>query len=348
MLRRFIRRSILTGALSLGLVAAGVPGRTLLRAEGMARVKLGTVAPKGTSFHRILLAMGEKWRQAPEGGIALTIYTDGTLGSEADMVRKMRVGQIHAALVTTAGLSEIEPSVTAIQNMPMMFRSLEEVDYVRKKLQPMLEKRFHEKGFVVLSWSDAGWVRFFSRDQALRPEDFKKMKIFSLAGDNKQIDLMNALGYQPVPLEYTDILTGLQTGLIDVVPNIPSYALAGQFCRDASHMLEINWAPVFGGTVITKKAWDSLPFSARDALLKAATEAGEQITSRGRAESNESVTAMMKRGLKVHPPTSGIEAEWRKFAEGLYPKNRGTMVPADMFDEVQRLLQEYRASGRKP
>lgn len=346
MQKRSLTRQILGWTLALA-VAGGAPATSAQGADRVPRVKLATLAPKGTSFHQILQAMGEKWRQAPGGGVALTIFTDGTQGSEADMVRRMRLGQLQAALLTVSGLSEIEPSVTAIQNMPLMFRSLDELDYVRGKLQSDLESRFQAKGFVVLFWGDAGWVRFFSRQAALRPDDFQKLKMFTLAGNNNQIDLMKAAGWRPVPLEYTDTLTALQTGLIDAVPTTPFYALAGQFYGPTPHMLEINWAPLVGGAVIRKDAWESFPPATREFLLRAALDAGEQIKARSRAESEESVEAMKKRGLVVHTLPPQIEAEWRKTADAVYPKIRGTLVSAEMFDEVERLVGEYRTTTRR-
>ena len=112
------------------------------------RVRLGTLAPRGSSYTKHLVAMGEQWRQAPGGGVLLTVYPDGVMGSEADMVRRMRLGQLQAGMLTATGLAQIEPAVTGLQLMPMMFRSLEEVDYIGERLQPMLEKRLEEKGFV--------------------------------------------------------------------------------------------------------------------------------------------------------------------------------------------------------
>lgn len=316
-------------------------------ADGPVKVKLATLAPKGTSFHQSLLSMGEKWRKAPGRGVALTVYPDGTMGGEADMVRRMRIGQIQAAMLTATGLAEIEQSVYALQVMPMMFRTLDEFDHVRRKLQPRLEKKFEEKGFVVLFWVDAGWVRFFSREPARTPDDFRRMKIFAWAGQAQQVDLIKALGYNGVPLEPTDILTSLQTGLISAVPCPPVYALAGQFHGPAPHMLDLNWAPLVGGTVILKKTWDAIPEATRIEIREAADEAGHQIQTRSRAEADESVEAMKKRGLTVHPVTPEIEAQWQKLAEEAYPKIRGKIVPADIFDEVRRLLEEYRAGGGK-
>lgn len=316
-----------------------------VRGAGVAvKVRLATLAPKDSSFHQSLKLMAAKWRQAPGGGVELTIYTDGTMGGEADMVRRMRIGQLQAAMLTASGLAEIDPAVAGIGKMPAIYRTLEEAVHVREKLAPRLEQRFAAKGFQLLGWADAGWVRFFTKHPATRPADFKKFKIFAWAGDKDQIELMQSEGYRPVPLEYTDTLTGLETGLIDAVPTPPYYALAGQFFTTVPHMVEVNWAPLAGGTVITKKAWDAIPPEGQPVIAQAALEATAEIQAKSRREGDEAVAAMVKRGLTVHKLSPEDEAEWRKFGEQLAPKIRGKMVPADIFDEVQRLLKEYRAA----
>jgi len=139
----------------------------------------------------------------------------------------------------------------------------------------------------------------------------------------------------------------LQTGLINVVPATPYYALATQFNGPAPHMLELNWAPIVGALVVTRKAWDAMSPVGQEALRGAATKAGTEMRAKARVEDTEAVEAMQKRGLQVTKLTSAQEAEWRKFAEGIYPKIRGAMVPAETFDEVKRLLTEYRAAGAK-
>jgi TRAP-type C4-dicarboxylate transport system substrate-binding protein len=309
-----------------------------------ATIKLATVMPSGTSYHQTLQRMGQSWRQS---GVTLTIFAGGDMGGEADIVRRMRLGQLQAGMLSVVGLSEIDKSVTALSYMPMMFRSAEELDYVREQLRDELEKALLDKGFVTLFWGDAGWVRFFSKEPILRPADLKKMKMFAWSGDNYQIDLEKTLGFQPVPLETNDILPGLQTGLISVVSTAPFYALATQVFGPASNMLEMNWAPLAGAAVVTRKAWDALPVSSHESLLKAAEQAGAQMRARGRQEAEESVQTMVKRGLKVHKATSEIEGEWRRLAEGVYPKIRGNMVPAAMFDKVQSLLADFRAGKDK-
>ncbi len=321
--------------LAIGIATFGVT----FAADQPQRIKIATILPRGTSTHQALLEMAAKWREL---GVTLTLYTDAVMGGEAETVRRMRIDQLQGAALSVAGLAELDHSVTALQLMPMMFHSLEEVTYVRERLRPLLEKRLEEKGFVALFWADAGWVQIFSKKPVLRPDDVRKQKIFVLASDSSQTDLMKAAGFQAVALEYTDILTGLQTGLIDTVPTAPFYALAGQFYLPASHMLELNYVPLVGGLVITRKAWDAIPPGARDSMRKAAEEAGKKISIQGHQEMLEAVAAMQKRGMKVTQLTPSAEAEWRALFDGLYPKIRGSMVPADLFDEVQRLLREYR------
>lgn len=306
-------------------------------------IKLATLAPKGTAFHQVLLEMGEKWSQAPGGGVKLIVYTDGTLGGEADMVRRMRVGQIQAAMLTATGLSDIDDSVAALQNMPMIFRSVEELEYVRNKLRPQFERKFREKGFIVLFWGDAGWVRFFSKNPGLYPDDFRRMKLFTWAGDSKATDLWKMAGFHPVELQVTDILTGLNTGLIDTVAAEPYYALAGQFYGPAPHMLDIKWAPLVGATVITEKSFNALKPQAQQALLQAADEAGKKMTDQSRKRSEESIQVMKaKHGLQVQQLPPQVQSQWQQLCEEFYPRIRGSIVPAETFDQVRQLLEDYR------
>ena len=331
-------------AVGAALVLMG--GALAAPAAAPVKIRLGTLAPKDSSPHKSLQQMGETWRKTTADQVQLTIYTDGTMGGEADMVRRMRIppnGQIQAAMLTVPGLSQIEDSVGGLQFMPMMFRSLDEFDHVFEKLRPGLEKKFRDKGFEILCWGDLGWVRFFSKQPGQRIDDFRKMKVFVWSGDSRSADVMRALRVNPVPAEQTDVLPGLQTGLFDMVPSVPVYALAGQFYGPASHMLELNWVPLVGATIVLKKSWDATPADKRAALMQAASEAGKQIRERGRAESDEAVAAMVKRGLKVIKPTPDDLADWVRFTDEAYPKIRGKLIPAEMFDEVAKLAKEYRA-----
>ena len=286
--------------------------------------------------------MGEKWRQLSGGAARLTIYPDGTQGGEADMVGLMQTGNLDAGLLTAVGLSEIEPEVNALQSMPMAFRTLDEVDYVGEKLRPMLEKRLLDKGYVVLFWTDSGWVRFFSKSPVVHPDDLRKLKLFSWIGNAHEYDLWKASGFHPVALETAGIPQGLLSGTIEAVSVPPFFALAGQLDLQAKYMLELNWAPLVGACVVRKKSWDRVPAGKREAMLQVAADIGKKVKANGRAESDAAVTAMVKRGLKVQKVTPEIEVEWRALLEKLDNQIRGKVVPPEVFDLAHSVLKEYR------
>ena len=336
----FDRMARLAGSLLL----CGLMGASALASDKPLRI--GTLAPKNSLYHRQLLEIGEAWRQAQGGNAKYVVFPDGSQGGEAELARRMRIGQLQGALLSIVGLSEIEPSINALQSIPLLFKTWEEVDYVREKMRASMEKKFLDKGFVVLAWGDAGWVRFFSKDALMRPDDFKKMKFFSFAGESEQQEIMKSLGFTPVPLETTDILPSIQTGMINVVPSTPYFALATQIYGKVPHMLEINWAPVVGALVVTQKAWDDMSPAGRQALRSAGEKAGVLIRNKARQEVEEAVEAMRKRGLVVNKPNPDQLREWQELADKLYPRVRGNLVPAETFDEVFQHVKAYRA-GRK-
>lgn len=311
------------------------------------QLRIGTLAPKNSLYHRQLMDIGETWRATQGSGAKYLVYPDGSQGGEADMVRRMRIGQLQGALLSVVGLREIEPTIAALQAMPLMFKSWEEVDYVREKMRPSMEKKFLDKGFVVLGWGDAGWVRFFSKESAFRPDDYKKMKFFAWGNELEQQEIMKALGYTPVPLETGDILPAIQTGMINAVPSTPYFALATQIYNAAPNMLDLNWAPIVGAFIMTRKAWDELSPESQASVREASAKAGVQIRAKARQEVEEAVEAMKKRGLAVNKPNAEQLKEWNDLAERLYPQVRGKLVPAETFDEVVGHLKAYRATRAK-
>lgn len=330
-----------TGALLLSILLAIVP-TAALAAETM-NIKLATVAPKGSIYHRVLQEIGAEWQSAQGDNSRFLIYPDGTQGSEANTVRRMRIGQLDAAMLSVAGLKEIDESVTALQFMPLMFRSWDEFDYVHGHLRTELEQRLLDKGFIVLFWGEGGWVQFFSTTPRLTPEDYKSARIFQWAGTPAQVDMMKTMDYHPVVLELADILTSLQTGMIDVVPVAPMWALAFQLYGKARHMLNMNWVPIVGATVISVNAWETMKPEAREALLRAALKADVTLREHRSRQDENTIKALQANGVTVHQPTQQIEQQWQEAIRKVWPRVRGNMVPAEKFDRVVQLLAEYRS-----
>lgn len=306
-----------------------------------ATLRIATVAPAGSSFHKSLQALGATWRNAPGGGVALDIYP-GTQGGEAQIARRMRVGQIQGAMLTANGLGKINREAVALQLMPMMFHSWQEVDYVREALRPVLEKGLHDAGYVVIFWGDAGWVRFFSTRPIHAVADLKTMHVYADGQDAASFSLMRDY-YTPVALDPDKILLGLRNGMIDAVPMPAFLANFLQVETEAPYMLDMHWVPLVGAMVVTRRVFESLPAETREFMLSTGREAGRRIREQARAEDEAAVAAMRdKHGLQVVRFSPSADAEWRESVERIYPEIRGRVVPAATFDAVTSALDRYR------
>jgi len=306
-------------------------------------IKLGTIAPEGSPWLDAIRGMADEWKAATGGKIEFRIYPGGVVGDDPDMVRKMRVGQLQAAALSNTGLYDIAHEMQALQ-MPMMLTSYEELDYVRDRMAPKLEAILEAKGFKVLNWGDAGWIHFFSQQPLLRPDDLKPMKLWVWAGYPAYVEAWKDGGFHPVELASTDILTGLQAGLINAFPAPPLLALANQWFGVAKQMCDVKWAPAIGATVITMKSWMAIDPAIREKLLASSRAAGLRLQGQVRKLDDEAIAAMQKRGLVVnHVSPEGV-AEFERIAvESAYPKLIGNVVPADIVAEVKKLRDEFRA-----
>jgi len=302
-------------------------------------VKLATLVPEGTVWYKVLADLGDEWSRTTSGRVTMRIYPGGVAGDESDMVRKMRIGQIHAGALTVVGLSEIDPAFMVFAT-PMMFESYDELLYVIDKMQPTLEKRLEAKGFVLLNWGHAGWLYFFTKDPVTTVADLKKTKMFVPAGDDQMVQAWKGMGFQPVPLAMTDILTGLQTGMIDALPNTPLGVLMLQWFRSTPNMLDAGLAPLVGGLVIQKGRWNKLTPADQQAVRAACARAEARLEREIPGQDAAALEQMKKRGLKVNAPAKG---EFRGMAEQFAKRMRGGIVPEDIMDMALRERDAYRA-----
>jgi TRAP-type C4-dicarboxylate transport system substrate-binding protein len=337
-----VKSRSLTFAIVLGGLAVSAGAQPI-------EIKMATLAPKESKWCDVLVRMGERWKAVTNGNVKLTLYAGGVMGDEPDTVNKLRVKLIQAVALTGAGMGEIEKGVAALQ-IPMMFDSYEELDYVRDRLAPVLEKRMDASGFVVLNWGDAGWVYFFADKPMPRLDDLRKLKMFSWAGSNDELELWKANGFRPVALAATDIQMGLKTGLIDVIPTTPLYALWNQCFTLAKYMTDIKWAPLVGATIVSKAVWEKIPEAQRAPMLQAARDSGQELRSGIRGMGDQAIGVMtgglpgkkMDKLVIVHADDATV-ADWRRQTEAVYPKMRGKIIPEDLFDQARRLHEEYRS-----
>jgi TRAP-type C4-dicarboxylate transport system substrate-binding protein len=313
------------------------------RAKNAIRIRIGTAAPKDTLLHDVLKYIKQDWERISNGDVNATIFPGGILGDGPEMVDQARGGMLQAVGLSSIGLSRIDDSIACLA-IPMMFRSYEELDYVRDRIGPRLEKKLEEKGFKLLFWADVGWVYTFTKTPARTPDELRKMKLFTSAGDPETEKLYKELGFHVVPLSGTDMIPSLQTGLVDAVNIPPPLALTTEVYRKAPNMIGVKWSPLIAGTVITLKAWEGIPENYRPQMLEAAHERGDEYRGKIRKWAEDSIREMEARGLNLIEPDADTLAIWQREAENSYPKLRGRYTPADLFDEVQRLRNEFRNS----
>jgi TRAP-type C4-dicarboxylate transport system substrate-binding protein len=307
-------------------------------------IKLATLVPEGSSWHLILKETAEKWKTISNGRVVMRIYAGGVAGDDADVVRKMRLGTLNAGVLTSIGISEIDRSVLAL-GVPMMYASDQEIEAVLEKMRPGLEARMEAKGFVVLNWVEGGWSHFFTAKPVSTPDELKGLKLFTPAGDPQVVDIYKAAGFNPVPLPTTELATALQTGLVTALPVPPQVAVITQYYTHAKYMTDVNWLLLLGATVISKSTWEKIPADIKPALAASAREAGRRLQAEILGSGPSDVEAMKKRGLVVVPVDAQKRELWRKAAESVYPKIRGTVVPAEAFDEALRDRDEIRRHG---
>jgi len=324
------------------LAAAGA----LLLASGAASaqvvIKMATLVPEGSDWHRIVLEMVDQWRKAGKGQIDVRLYPGGRAGDDVDVVRKMRLGTLNAALLTSAGLTEIDRGAMAME-IPMAYAGYGEFDCVLDKVGPAVARRMQDKGFELLGWADAGYIQFFTKSPVRTPDDLRRLKMFAWAGDDQYVELWKSAGFNPVPLPSTELATALKTGLVGAVSTTPQVAVTLQYVNDARNMTEIDWAVLAGGFVVSKATWEKIPADVRPQLLVAAREAGRKLSQSTRAATPRDLDAIRKRGVNVVTLAPADRDRWTKLVESVYSKVRGPLVPADMFDMALRSRDECRA-----
>ncbi|MDH5720468.1 MAG: TRAP transporter substrate-binding protein DctP [Spirochaetia bacterium] len=326
--------------LLIGLIAFSSMGFSRVQT-----IKMGTLAPEGSVWHNALREMGEEWQRVSDGNVRMRLYSGGVAGDEMDMVRKMRISQLHGAALTGNGLAGIAQE-NAIFQMPMFLRTDEELDHVLHELSPKIEKIMEEKGFKLLYWSEIGRVYLFSNKPVVTPEDLKPLKIWVWTGDAVWADALKDRGYKPVPLPSTEIHTGLSSGLIDTVSAPPVAALSYQWFGLAKNMMSMKWGPLTAAVVISKKEWEKIPANLRPQIHAAAVKAGAGAKERIRKLESEAIKAMQGYGLKVNKVSPQVAATWQSEIEKTYPNLLGKSIPKEIYQEASKILKEFRKKNK--
>ena len=331
-------RRILSALLVLGLAVPALQAQQVT-------LKIATLVPENSSWFRIVKEMGDTWGKLSGGRVKVILYPGGRQGDEPDVVRKMRLGSLQGAVLASLGLSEIDRSVNAL-SIPLAYDTDEEVYATLDKLRPELEGAMAAKGFIVANWADGGWVRIFSRKPVASPDDLRRQRLFTWAGDNQTLEIWRAGGFNVIPAPAPDLSTGLQTGLLDAFLTSPQVALVTRTFEQAPYMADRKWGIIMTGTVLTQDAWNRIPADLKPQFLKAAQDTGLRLRAEMRDSDQRDIQAMQRTGLKLTPVDARNLELWRKMIEGLGGKFRGQYVSAQAYDQALRFRDEYRRQAK--
>ncbi|PKL90570.1 MAG: ABC transporter substrate-binding protein [Candidatus Goldiibacteriota bacterium HGW-Goldbacteria-1] len=283
----------LTVILLAMLLAAGV-----FAAEKKTVIKFASVAPDGSTWMNIMEEFAEEVTEKTGGAVEFKFYPGGVSGDEKDVLRKMKINQINAAGFTSQGLGEVVKEVRLL-NLPFMFNSYKQIDYVMEKMSPFFEAQYQKKGYTVLGWPEVGFAYVFSKDKVESLEDFRKVKMWIWGDDQLVNSLFKNIGIVPIPLALSDVNQSLQTGLIEGVYGSPLSAIAMQWNTSVKNMLNIKVANVPGGILINNKTWASLTDEQKKIIKEAGKKHFSKLTQASRKENEEAIAALKKTGTKI-------------------------------------------------
>ena len=302
-------------------------------------IKLASVAPESSPYGAALNRMAAEWSRISNGRVRLRVYHNAIAGTEADVIRKMRIGQLQAAVLTSAGMNIVVPEVFSV-SVPFMIGSQEELDYVMERIEPELNEHFEQNRLHVLAWSRAGWVHFFSRHPVTYPEDLKRQRLAADPNDQELLQAFRIMGYRPIPMPQPDLLTSLNSGLVDAFYTSPLVAAGFQWFALAPNMLDLKVAPYLGAIVITDVAWRRIPDALKNQLLRSADGVVAQIDNEVRELERQALETMRRYGLRVQEVTAEVAEAWRDDVQ----RHNDAML--DLFDarmtaRIQRLLADF-------
>lgn len=319
-----------------------LPAILAFRAAGAAEFKLATVAPEGSQWMKELRAAAADIKTRTEGRVVVKLYGGGVMGNEKQVLRKIRIGQLQGGAFTAGGIAEKYPDIV-LYGLPMLFRSQEEVAFVRSRMDAKLAQGLEKAGFVSFGIAGGGFARIFANRPVTATDDMRGQKIWIPEGDRVSTVAMEALRLAPVGLPVTDVLTGLQTGLIDIVAAPPVGAIALQWHTRAKFMTTVPLMYTMGLMAVDAGAFARLLPADQSAFREAMSGVYGRLDRQSAADDQAAQKALQASGIKLVDARPEAVAAWREAcakattqlgAEGVYS--------APLYAELDRHLAEFR------
>jgi len=304
-------------------------------------IKIATLAPEGSAWIQTFDDLNAAVKKKTNNAVRFKIYPGGVLGDEKDMRRKMHVGQIQGAVLTSAGLSGIFSEMDVFQ-IPFLFNTYDEVDYVLKKMDGFFKKGFEDKGYILPAWSEGGFIRLLSTKPIASLDELRNAKIWTWEDAPMAKAIFKEAGISAIPLSLPDVLVGLQTGLVEVVYAPPSGAISLQWFTKTKFMTDVPLMYLIGGIVIKKSVFKKLAPAHRQTLLGLSAKYMDQLKLVIRKENQEAIRVMSKHGVKLIRPSEKQIAEFKDLSIRAMNRQIGKSFSKDIKDKVIGYVEEYR------
>jgi TRAP-type transport system periplasmic protein len=309
-------------------------------------IKFASIAPEGSTWMNVMKEFDVAVQKESGGRIKFRMYPSGVQGDEKTVIRKIGVGQLHAAGFTGVGMGEIAPKVR-ILDMPFLIRSSDEADNLYKVFDQELQQAFESNGYILLGWAEVGFVYVFSNSPIKKPDDIKQLKMWVWDGDPVAETSFRALDIKPIPLSFDNVRTSLQTGLVNAFYTTPYAAIALQWYTQAKYMVDFPLTCSAGAVLLSKKYFDTMPKDLQDILIRNGKIYMKKLTDAGRLDNKKSLTELKKRSLIF---TSADEKEVQAYAAVGVKARRmlvGKMYDEDFMKRVEKAVEDFRKSVKK-
>lgn len=306
-------------------------------------IKIATVAPEGSAWMQDMRAAAKEVGSRTGGRLSLRFYGGGIQGNDRKVLRKIRIGQLQGGAFTASGLAERYPDI-ALYGLPLLFDSQAEVDYVRQRMDGRLAAGLRKSGFVSFGFAGGGFAYLLTDEPASQLTDLRGKKIWVPEGDQASFAAMQALGLSPIVLPLTDVMTGLETGLLNIVASPPVGAIVLQWYTKSRYVTDQPLSYTFGVLAIDERALDRLSEADRSTLSEVMTGVYAKFDQRNRADNEKAVGVLRNNGLKFVAPAEGEVARWRaSVAQATDRLVADGLLSADLLRETRGYIQEYRS-----
>ena len=312
-------------------------------ASAAVQIKFATLAPEGSSWMKVMTELSQELEAKTSGEVKFKFYPGGVAGDEKDVIKKIRIGQLHAGGFTGVGLGEVSPQARLLE-APWLFRDRSEVRRVRAKFAKPLSAAVEKNGFVVLGWLDLGPLYIFSREPINGIEDMRRSRMWVWEGDPIAEAAYKALGVSPVPLSVVDVMQALQTGMIDAVYGPPLGVIALQWFQRARHIYPVPMAESMGAVLVSKRLFESLSPSERSALTELSAKHLKRLDELTGAENEKALAALKAQGLTLAPmPGPDVLKQYEELGRRARRELSGRFFDPVLLEGVEKELDALRA-----